>query len=237
MASRAVVPSIFTIGNLLCGLAALHFIIAARYVPAAWLILLGAALDTMDGRIARLIGEDSRFGIEFDSLADVCTFGMVPAVMVYHSLLRSGWGLIVAAAFLLCGAFRLARYNVLSQDGDKGNLFLGLPIPAAAVALSQYVIFTERAWKTEHGASLGILVTLLLAVLMVSRLEYDTVPNFRSASIKDRFRQMYFLGSVGLIIHPSTSKTFFFPLVVIYLLSGVYRWVSGVLRDEVTQHA
>ena len=80
-----------------------------------WLIVLGAALDTMDGRIARFIGNDSKFGIEFDSLADVCTFGIAPALMVYRESLNSSWGVAIAFAFLLCGALRLARYNLLSQ--------------------------------------------------------------------------------------------------------------------------
>ncbi|MFC1526498.1 CDP-diacylglycerol--serine O-phosphatidyltransferase [Candidatus Latescibacterota bacterium] len=237
MVYRALIPNVFTVGNLFCGFAALSYIIGGKYVPAAWLIVLGAALDNMDGRIARFMGQDSRFGIEFDSLADVCTFGVVPAVMIYHALLQSGWGLLVGTIFLLCGALRLARYNVLSHENAKSNLFLGLPIPAAAIALSQYIVYTERAWETEHAASLGTLFALLLAFLMVSRIEYDPVPNFRSAALRDRLKVLYFLGSVGLVIYPGTSKELFFPIIAVYLFSGIYRWVNGMFSGEVTQHA
>ena len=237
MVLRSALPHIFTLGNLLCGFMALSYIMEGKYVPAAWLVILGASLDTMDGRIARFMGQSSRFGIELDSLADVCTFGVVPAVMVYHSVLHSTLGGLLAFVYLLCGTLRLARYNVMSHEGAKGDLFLGLPIPAAAVALSQYVVFTERAWETEHAGMLGVAMVLLLAFMMVSRIEYDPVPNFRSNALRDRFKQVYFLGAVALAIHPSTSKDFFFPVVVLYLLSGVYRWVVGTFSDEVTQHA
>lgn len=234
---RLLLPNIFTVGNLFCAFLALQYVTEGNYVPAAWLIVLGAALDAMDGRIARFVGRDTKFGIEFDSLVDICTFGVVPAVMIYKSLLSSPWGLILAFFFLLCGALRLARYNVVSHDNKKTELFMGLPIPIAAVSLSQYVIFTEHTWETNHAATLGSLLVIFLAFLMVSRLEYDHVPNFRSSSFSNRFKQLFFLGSVVLIIYPETSKNFFFPLAMVYLASGFYRWIAGIFSDEVTQHA
>ncbi|MFH1569811.1 MAG: CDP-diacylglycerol--serine O-phosphatidyltransferase [Gemmatimonadota bacterium] len=237
MVYRALLPHVFTLGNLFCGFAALRYVMEGRYVSAAWLLVLGATFDTMDGRIARFMGQSSRFGIELDSLADVCTFGVVPAAMIYHALFNSGWGAALAFVFLLCGSLRLARYNVLSQEGAKGDLFLGLPIPAAAVALSQYVVYTERAWETEYAGTLGVFLILFLSFLMVSRIEYDPVPSFRAGTLRDRLKQLYFLTTLGLIIYPTTSKDFFFPLVVLYLLSGIYRWVVGTFSDEVTQHA
>jgi CDP-diacylglycerol--serine O-phosphatidyltransferase len=235
--NRAIIPNLFTIGNLLCGFLALRYVAEGRYVSAAWLVVLGAALDNMDGRIARLIGRDSAFGIEFDSLADVCTFGVVPAFLIYHSLLPSGWGATLAFVFLLGGAYRLARYNVMSHESGKADYFTGLPIPAAAVALSQFVVFTQHAWQTSHAAHLGVMVTMSLTALMVSRVEYDSMPSFRSAGLWDRCKQVFFVVSVVLIIHPATSKDFFFPLVLAYLVTGVGRAVAGMFSDEVTQHA
>ncbi len=119
----------------------------------------------------------------------------------------------------------------------KANSFAGLPIPMAAIALSQYVVFTETAWSSEHAATLAIAVVLLLSYLMVSRIEYDAVPNFRSTALTDRVKQVYFLGSIVLICLPATSKQLFFPLVLSYLLMGIYRRVWGIFSDEVTQHA
>ncbi len=237
MINLGLIPNLFTVGNLFCGFLALRYIVEGNYLPAAWLIVLASALDNMDGRLARYMGRDSRFGIEFDSLADVCTFGVVPAFMLYHSLVPTGWGAALASVFLLCGALRLARFNVISQDSGKGDSFTGLPIPSAAIALSQYIVFTEHSWATAHAAHLGVVLTLGLATLMVSRLEYDAMPSFRSGGLRDRCKQVFLVVAVALVVHPATSKDFFFPLALIYLLSGLYRWVAGLFSDEVTQHA
>ena len=238
MMYRALLPNMFTVGNLFCGFLAMHYVMQGKYIPAAWLIVLGAALDKLDGRIARMVGNDSDFGIEFDSLVDVCTFGLVPAFMVYHSLLRSQWGLTVAFIFLLCGALRLARYNITAKkdDEEKTGFFTGLPIPLAAVALSQYVVFTERSWETAHAATLGFLFVLALSFLMVSKVEYDAMPDFRSTAFWDRFKQTCFIVAIVLIILPSTSNDYFFPLVGVYLLSGLYRWIGKLISNEVAEH-
>jgi CDP-diacylglycerol--serine O-phosphatidyltransferase len=234
---KIVLPNLFTIGNLFCGFLALRYILQDNFIPASWLILLGAVLDKMDGKIARFVGRDSQFGIEFDSLVDVCTFGVVPALMIYYSQLHSAWGLGLAFAYLLCGAVRLARFNTLSLNNEeRGPFYLGLPIPMAAVCLTQYVAFTERTWESAHAAAMAALLVLLLSAVMVSRLPYDPLPNFRSSGFWDRFKQVYFIASVALIVHPSTQH-FFFPMVMTYILSGIYRWIIGFHSDEVTQHA
>ncbi|NKB68050.1 MAG: CDP-diacylglycerol--serine O-phosphatidyltransferase [Candidatus Latescibacteria bacterium] len=233
---RAALPNLFTIGNLFCGFLALHFIFQGKFAPAAWLIFVGAVLDKMDGLIARAIGQDSDFGIHFDSLVDVCTFGLAPALMIYRSHLDSAWGLGLAFLFLLSGAFRLARFNSISLSGDKGNFYLGLPIPTAAICLTQYVLFTERTWVSSADLP-AVLLVLVLSFLMISRLDYDTLPNFRSTSLIDRLKQLYFIGTIGLIVHPSTQG-FFFLLVALYIMSGVLRWIIGIFSsDEMTQHA
>ena len=240
---RAVLPHLFTIGNLFCGFLSLRYILQGNYKPAVWLIVLAAVLDKMDGMIARAMGKDSHFGIEFDSLADICTFGVGPALMIYLSCLHSGWGLVIAFVYLLCGALRLARFNVLShagaesgEDDEKGGFYLGLPIPLAAICLTQYVNFTERTWATSHTAALAVSLVLLLSALMVSHLEYDSAPSFRSTAFWDRFKQIYFIVSLVLMIYPATQDLFF-PLVMGYILSGIYRWVVSLFTDEVTQHA
>ena len=237
MMSRAIFPNLFTIGNLFCGFLAIHYIVAGNFVPAAWLIVLGAALDNMDGKLARHLGKNSPFGIEFDSLADVCTFGMAPALMIYTSHLHNSWELVFPFLYLTCGALRLARFNTMPQGPGKKEFFTGLPIPCAAIILTQYVVFTERAWETEHAVQLAVALILFLGALMVSRLPFDTMPGLRASTPWARFKQFYFLLTLVLITYPSTSKEFFFPLSMLYLLPGFYRWASALLRDEVTQHA
>lgn len=237
MTSRAILPNLFTIGNLFCGFLAIHYIVGGNYVSAAWLIVLGAALDNMDGKLARHLGKNSQFGIEFDSLADVCTFGMAPALMVYFSLLHTGWEIVFPFLYLTCGALRLARFNSMAPSTGKKEFFTGLPIPCAALILSQYVVFTELAWATDHAVLLGAGLILFLGALMVSRIPFDTMASLRPSTPWGRFKQFYFLVTLGLIVYPSTSKEFFFPLAMLYLLPGFYRWVNALLSDEVTQHA
>lgn len=233
---KSIIPNLFTIGNLFCGFLSIRYIVEGNFIPAAWLIVLGATLDKMDGKLARYMGEDSLFGIEFDSLVDVCTFGMAPALMIYYTHLHTNFGLALAFVFLLCGALRLARFNTMSlTDAEKGDFFTGLPIPIAAVTLTQYIVFTENTWASAHVVLLSIFMVLFLAFSMVSRLPYDTMPNFLSGGFWDRFKQLYFLISIGLVIYD--APTFFFPLTMLYISSGLYRWITGVLSNTATQRA
>ena len=231
--SWSLLPNLFTVGNLFCGFLALHYIFQGNFVPAAWLIVLGAIFDKMDGKIARAMGRDSQFGIEFDSIVDICTFGVAPATMIYHAYLNSGLGLALAFIYLFCGAFRLARFNTISLNDEKGDYYLGLPIPTAAICLTQYVVF-EGPWQAAHSTPMAVFLVLLLAFLMVSRFEYDPMPSFRGTGFSERFKQIYFITTVGLVIY---DENFFFPLTIVYILSGIYRWIIGLFQDELTQHA
>jgi len=226
-------PHLLTVSNLFCGFLALHYIVQQNFVPAAWLIVLGAVFDKMDGKVARALGRDSQFGIEFDSIVDVCTFGVVPAAMIYHSHLQSFWGLGLAFLFLLCGALRLARFNVLSISEQKGEYYLGLPIPMAGIALTQYVVFTERIWESHHAVPLAISLVVLLSGLMISSFDYDSMPDFRGTGFGERFKQGYFVVGIGLILY--RAESFFFLLVMGYIASGIYRWGLGHFHEEMTQ--
>ena len=228
---RQFIPNAFTIGNLFCGFFALHYAFKGDYVPAAWLIFLGAVFDKMDGQLARVMRSDSQFGLHFDSIVDVCTFGIVPAAIIYQAHLPTGWGLALAFAYLLCGAMRLARFNALSLEGERGEFYMGLAIPTAAVCLTQYVVFV-KAW--DIPTPLSVLLILVLTFLMVSRLDYDSVPNFRGTSLSDRLKQLYFITTVGLTIY---DDIFFFPMILLYVFSGPCRWIFRLLHGDVTQHA
>ena len=230
---RQFIPNALTIGNLLCGFLALHYAFNGNYVPAAWLIFLGAVFDKMDGQLARIMGRNSQFGLHFDSIVDACTFGIVPAAIIYQAHLPTGWGLALAFAYLLCGAMRLARFNALSLEGERGEFYMGLAIPTAAVCLTQYVVLV-KAWPIPHAAPLAVLLILVLSFLMVSRLNYDSIPNFRGTSFGDRFKQLYFIATIGLIIY---DGIFFFPMILVYVFSGPFRWGLRLLHGDVTQHA
>src|SRR5947208_14317718 len=152
-------PNLMTAGNLFCGFTATLKIVqgaliqwsspdeaATLFHAAVWLILGACIFDVLDGRLARLGGQASAFGREFDSLADVVSFGVAPALMVYRIVLldfpRTGW--VVAFVYLLCGALRLARFNTAAAAGEStkaGKNFRGFPIPAAAGLIASLTLF------------------------------------------------------------------------------------------------
>lgn len=232
---RSYVPHIFTLGNLFCGFLALHFVFQHSFVPAAWLIVLGAVLDKMDGLIARRIGTGSPFGVELDSIVDVCTFGVAPAVMIYQRHLSSPWGLGLAFVYLVCGALRLARFNVISLYAKKGDYYMGLPIPMAAIALTQFIVYTDSRWQPAQETMLAASVVILLAALMVSPFDYDSLPDMRASGRCERAKQSFLVLGILLVLYD--AERFLFPLIVAYIISGIYRWIAGLLHDEVTQHA
>jgi len=174
---RMLVPNLITLLALCAGLTAIRMAVEHRLELALAAIVFAAALDGIDGRVARLLKGTSRFGAELDSLADFVNFGVAPALILYfwglHELKSAGW--IVALVFAICAGLRLARFNVMIDDPDKpawaGNFFTGIPAPAGAIAalLPIYLNFLGVAdnlitvWVT-------FFYTLLIGLLMVSRL-------------------------------------------------------------------
>jgi len=178
---RVVVPSFFTLMNLLCGFLALTQVLEGAFVLSCWLIVLAGFFDLMDGMMARLTDADSPFGVQLDSLSDVVSFGVAPSFLVYGYALNTfgPLGMIVAALPALCGSVRLARYNVNTESDDKEG-FEGLPIPGQAMAIVALILAAENS---EWGAylaldSLQVLlpIVVVLSGLMVSSIRFDAIP-------------------------------------------------------------
>jgi CDP-diacylglycerol--serine O-phosphatidyltransferase len=174
---RLLVPNLITLLALCAGLTAIRLAMESRLEFAMAAIVFAAFLDGIDGRVARLIKGQSRFGAELDSLADFVNFGVAPALILYfwglYELKNFGW--IAALVFAICGGLRLARFNVMAEDPNRpdwaGNFFVGVPAPAGAiiVLLPIYLHFLGLP-KTSATAPLALLYTLMIAFLMVSRL-------------------------------------------------------------------
>jgi len=249
-----VLPNLFTAGNLLCGFFALTWIFQfeSRHdlqliQRAIWLILGAFACDFLDGRIARLGGKESAFGREFDSLADLVSFGVAPAFLVYRIVLeefpRTGW--MVAAVYLACGALRLARFNILSMRGASSKEFVGFPIPSAAamvVSVTMFMMWIEKkdiitpVGTAEHplGPYRWVLwvLMLLLSGLMVSTLKY---PTFKKIDWTLRESLAAFVGGLVVLFFgvqwPEVTLALLF---VCYMLYGMVRpWLSKRLRREI----
>ncbi|HEY5594245.1 MAG TPA: CDP-diacylglycerol--serine O-phosphatidyltransferase, partial [Nitrospiria bacterium] len=175
------IPNLLTTGNLFSGYYAIIAVFNANYLYAAMAILLAMAFDVLDGKSARLTKSTSRFGVEYDSLADLVSFGVAPGLLIYSWALSSygriGW--IAAFLYVVCGALRLARFNV--QVGSvESKHFVGLPIPAAAGVIASLVVLDQHILQmgTEIKPLLILGFIYVLAFLMVSSFRYRSFKDF-----------------------------------------------------------
>jgi CDP-diacylglycerol--serine O-phosphatidyltransferase len=169
-----ILPNLFTTGNLFCGFWAIISVLDEKFFYAAVAILLACVFDILDGKVARLSGATSKFGVQYDSLADLVSFGIAPAMLAFSWALRpyGKFGWLAAFVFVACGALRLARFNVQSSSGEV-KYFKGLPIPAAASMVALTILLYLRLIETGWVKDIIILVMIwVLAFLMVSNIRY-----------------------------------------------------------------
>jgi len=226
---RQIFPGIFTMGNLFCGFASILTCVRGdNPTEAAWLIILAAFFDFLDGIVARLSKGASRFGVELDSLADVVSFAVAPAVLLYaFKLIEFGnWGWIVGFAYIMAGTYRLARYNLTAKIETKGN-FIGLPVPVAAIGLASFVIFCNHLWGEIRLDKFLAIMLVTFSALMVSTIEYETMPKFDFRIRRNRIKVLVLLGA-GLIILVRTRLAMF-PLVALYVFMGIAKLVVGLV--------
>lgn len=232
---RGIFPGIFTMGNLFCGFASiLSSIKGENPTEAAWLIVIAAFFDFLDGLVARISRSSSRFGVELDSLVDIVSFAVAPAVLLYsYKMIDFGsWGWILGFTFIMAGAFRLARFNLNAKLEAKTN-FIGLPIPAAAVTLASFVIFSEYIWGEIRLDRFLSIMIILFSALMVSTIEYETIPRFDLSVRKDRLKiLLLFIAGLALMIK---TRLVLFPVLVLYILSGPAKLVVGLINKNVRE--
>ncbi|WP_038169513.1 CDP-diacylglycerol--serine O-phosphatidyltransferase [Verrucomicrobium sp. BvORR106] len=249
-----VLPNLMTAGNLLCGfLASLHIVGRfqpddghQRYIWAIGLILLACFFDLLDGRLARMTGQSSSFGREFDSLADVVSFGVAPALLMHDIVLAefeqsmAGLGWLIACIYLVCGAMRLARFNCLAAMPHQGGSthFRGCPIPVAAgviVSLTLFLLWLDGS-NREIGRWRYALPVLMMALsyLMVSNVEY---PSFKAVNFRTRRSFHWVLVSI-LVLFFTVRYWQWMPMVlfVSYLAYGLVRpWISRQWRQQLEE--
>ena len=224
-----VMPSTFTLGNLFFGFWAIVSAFNGNFRWAGWFIVFAGILDMLDGRVARLSGTGTRFGAELDSLVDVISFGVAPALLMYFldfsNAGRFAW--ILCYIYVVAVALRLARFNVLSAGKPPSGWFTGLPSPAAGMTLAVYYPFSQTNWYRASLAYLDlqheglVVLMLLLAVLMVSNVKY---PKFPPIGLRSR------KGVFGLAVHLVillgglfAPEYFLFPLGLFYVAFGIVR--------------
>jgi len=248
-------PNLLTAANMVFGILSITYSIqdsltlmvsagsqVLPFVLPAKLILVSIFLDFMDGRVARATGTTSKFGMEFDSLSDLISFGMAPAVLIYLSVLRylSFWGIAIMVLYVVCAAIRLARFNVQSQVEEKDH-FTGLPSPAAAGLLASYVLFSRwggwygkgiilnkvMGWYEENISFFELtiipILTVLIALVMISTIHYPSLKKWKRETIKPLT-----LGTIAILIFclVYAYEIAAFALLSFYLLWGVTRMLT-----------
>lgn len=235
-------PSLLTTGNLFCGFLALILTTQQRFTEASVAVFVAMVLDLLDGKVARLTKTTSQFGVEFDSLADVVSFCVAPAFMLYMLALaplgRAAW--LGAFLFVICGALRLARFNVYTGVVDR-RYFVGLPTPAAAGMVVAVVLLLDGEPLERWQASVIAVGTYLVALLMVSTFRYYSFKEIDFA--QRRPVGLLLLVVLGVLIVATHPQWFLFALFTVYLLSGPTRplWArrleSGLPADRAPRDA
>ncbi|MEO6221908.1 MAG: CDP-diacylglycerol--serine O-phosphatidyltransferase [Vicinamibacterales bacterium] len=225
-------PSLFTIGNLFCGYACIMFAMRGDLTTAAPFIGIALVLDSLDGRIARLTGTTSAFGIELDSLADVVSFGLAPAVLAsawgLSELGRWGW----AAGFLYvtAAAIRLARFNINTETHTDKRYFVGMPSPAAASVPAATIFFYPYPLVGRAQAMAAIAVVLLPAILMVSSIRFRSFKNLNLGWDRSYFKLFVFAALLVFIAEEPR-----WALVIItytYLTAALIEWTLTRWRNR-----
>jgi CDP-diacylglycerol--serine O-phosphatidyltransferase len=225
-------PSLITVGNLFCGYACVMYAMRGDLVTAAPFIGFAVVLDLLDGRIARMTGTTSAFGVEFDSLADVISFGLAPAVLAYAwGLSELGrWGWAAGFLYVTAAAIRLARFNIQTGTQTDKRYFIGMPSPAAAGIPAATIFFHPWPLVGKFQAMAAIAVIVVPAILMVSTIKFRS---FKTINLGWDRAYIKLMGFATLIVLIATEPRI--ALVILaytYLLSGFVGLALTYLRPR-----
>ena len=223
-----ILPNLFTAASAFIGVISIIAASKGEFEKSAWLILLSLIFDGLDGRVARLTHTTSKFGMEFDSLADIVAFGVAPAMLLYFCCGNEfgRFGSLVSAMFVVFGAIRLARFNIMAPSSEP-SVFIGVPIPTAAVFIAVWILMYQKYPYLKEFSFLLLIGTLICALLMVSNIRY---PSFKKVELK----KMYVLKILVILVivfsllylYPIEGITIF---ITLYLLYGIFRALFFVL--------
>lgn len=208
-------PNTFTALNMACGFFSIILGWKGDFEKAALILMLGAAFDSVDGRVARMTGTQSAFGEQFDSISDVVSFGVAPAFLVYNKFFfdMGRIGLVTAFIFLLCGALRLARFNA-NIDRVSSDFFQGLPIPSGAMSMIGIVLLANEYPEIIEYKKLLIPYTWFFSFLMISNIPFNSFKN--SLWVKSH-KKRAFVMMIGVVL-----ATFLYYEIMIEIVIATY---------------
>jgi CDP-diacylglycerol--serine O-phosphatidyltransferase len=219
-----------------CGFFSLINTANGNYTYAAWLILIAALFDALDGLVARLTNSSSELGVELDSLSDIVSFGTAPAFLMYKTYFYQfdAVGIILSSLPLIAGGFRLARFNVQLVGFEK-SFFIGLPIPSSALTISTFVLAFYYKGFSEQHSTIIIPMILILSFLMVSNIRYETMPKLSLKGIKEKpFHFLFLVVAAVLVIFTFKLGLFiiFVFMIVFGILKHIYYKVKTALSTD-----
>jgi CDP-diacylglycerol---serine O-phosphatidyltransferase len=230
--TRSVIPNLFTATNMFCGFLSIISASNGNYNYAAWLIIVAAIFDALDGLVARLTNSSSELGVELDSLSDIVSFGAAPSFLIYSTYLYQfdNIGIILSSLILIAGGFRLARFNVQLVGFEK-SFFLGLPIPTAALTIVSFVLAFYNDGFAEPYSDAVIPLVVILSYLMVSNIRYESIPKFSIKGVKDKpFHFMFLIGATVLVLLMYTEGLFY--TFILMILIGIFRYFFSLFKDR-----
>ncbi|MBI5573884.1 MAG: phosphatidylcholine/phosphatidylserine synthase [Elusimicrobia bacterium] len=242
-----IIPSIFTVANIVAGFFSLHFSIFSDFSAAAWAIIVAILMDIADGRVARAMHAESSFGVELDSLADFLSFGIAPSILMYQLVLH-GMGKIgfaIAVFFIIASALRLARFNsaAVMKHGEPKTHFEGLPTTAAGGIIASFVLSYELFEQGTPLAAKNIklltkkmplffevmpFLMVLISIFLISKIKYS---NFKKLNFaKPHSFQLLVLLIVSIILIFTYPQNTIFIIYILYFLSGIVGYVLRLIR-------
>lgn len=231
--SKVIIPNAITSAAILLGYLSIMLTLNGQYILGAWLLLLIAVLDSLDGRVARALGATSEFGAQYDSLADVMNFGLALSILFYTVFFRE-WGVIgIVLSFMptLFSAMRLARFNVQNEDHTtKADYFTGMPTTLSAVMLASFVIFAADTWPDYGPVLIPVTLVVMASFLMISEVPYATNSTLLDGlGVKRSKKVMAALFVVGVVLFPTKAL---FVGTIIFVLFSFTRSLAEFVRDR-----
>lgn len=240
-----ILPNLLTTGNLFWGFFAIFKALNGEFAWAGSAVLLAAVFDMLDGRVARLTNSSSEFGVQYDSLCDLVSFGCAPAILMYQYGLHlyGRIGFVLCFLFMACGALRLARFNVMSGIGKASGDFTGLPIPMAASVVATFLIFMSdleanagtASWlstiysrylhDSANKANFLLVAAPLLSLAMVSNIVYRSHKALKIRSVKPF--KLLAISTFLIAVIAYQPETVGFLFCALYAVSGMFEWAMG----------
>lgn len=227
-------PNFFTAASIFSGFYSISLALQNSFESAAWFIFLALIFDGLDGRVARLTNTASHFGVEFDSLADIVAFGVAPALLMYLYVGNEYGrvGIVASSLFIIFGAVRLARFNVMTSRIEP-SVFIGLPIPTAAIMIGTAILLLEHYPQISEYKLFLLPLSIFLSVLMVSNIRY---PSFKKLNMRaihfTRFLIVVIMVALTVFVYPIEGMAV---LGALYLLYGPLRATYYLIRRLIGQ--